>query len=229
MKNTIQTICIISVSTCLLSIITSCSPAIEGEGPIVETIKDADKFSKLDLQMEANVNISQGIENSAIVHAQQNIADAISFTVTGRTLRIYSKSNLSPSEPVTIDITMNNLEAIELSGSGMIKSTGTLKSPDLNLKVSGSGKMFIDAVCNKIKSDISGSGEITLKGSATESDLNISGSGTIYAFDLIAQNSEAGISGSGDIETTAISQLGAKISGSGNITYRGNPSKMRKK
>lgn len=209
--------------------LTSCNPTVTGEGPVVDVKKDADKFSKVDLQMEGDVIVKQGADNSIIVHAQKNIADAIQVTISGKTVRIYSDKNLEPTEPVEITVTMNNIEGLELSGSGVIRSEGTIKSTELDLKVSGSGKFFVDAVSNNIKGKISGSGVMNLKGSATESDLEISGSGSLFAYGLLTQNVSATISGSGSAEVTATSQLNAKISGSGNITYKGNPAKVNPK
>ncbi|MEO8150633.1 MAG: head GIN domain-containing protein [Bacteroidia bacterium] len=229
MKEQISLLTQLFISIALFTSFISCNPTITGEGPVVEVKKDADKFTKVDMQMEANVMITQGTENTVVIHAQQNIADAIETTLSGKSLKIYSNKNLEPSEPITIDITMNNIEGLEISGSGVMKSSGTIKTSELDLKVSGSGKIFIDAVCNNLKADISGSGEMTLKGSTTESDLEISGSGHLYAYDLLTQNTETEISGSGDAQVTTTEQLTTKISGSGSVTYKGNPAKVNPK
>jgi hypothetical protein len=229
MNNTLRNNCLILFSILAFSSLISCNPSVTGEGPVENIKKDADKFSKVNMQMEANVTVTQGVENSVVIHAQKNIADAIETSINGKTLKIYSNDNLIPSEPISIDITMNNIEMLEISGSGVMKSSGTLKTPELNLKLSGSGKIYADVVCNKIKTEISGSGEMTLKGAATESNLEISGSGHLYAFDLMTQIAKTEISGSGDAEITSVSELNAKISGSGSVVYKGNPPTLNKK
>jgi len=65
-----------------------------------------------------------------------------------------------------------------------------------------------------------------LSGSTTDFDVTISGSGDIKAYDLEADNVDATVSGSADIKVTARKMLKARVSGSGDISYKGNPQKV---
>lgn len=67
---------------------------------------------------------------------------------------------------------------------------------------------------------------MNLSGSTRNLEVSISGSGDIKAYDLEADYVEATISGSADIEITANESLKARVSGSGDISYRGNPKKI---
>jgi len=69
-------------------------------------------------------------------------------------------------------------------------------------------------------------GDITFSGQTSDFDATISGSGDIRAFDLEADNVNATVSGSADIKVTAKKMLKARVSGSGDITYKGNPEKL---
>ena len=69
-------------------------------------------------------------------------------------------------------------------------------------------------------------GDMALSGRTADFDASISGSGNIDAYDLIADNVNASISGSANIKVTANKAIDAKVSGSGNIDYRGNPEKI---
>ncbi len=73
---------------------------------------------------------------------------------------------------------------------------------------------------------MSGSGDMNLSGKTIDFEATISGSGDIKAYDLIADNVEATVSGSADIKVTANKMLKARVSGSGDISYRGNPEKV---
>ena len=73
---------------------------------------------------------------------------------------------------------------------------------------------------------MSGSGDITLSGTTKDFDATISGSGDIEAYNLEADNVSATVSGSADIQVTAKKSIKARVSGSGDISYRGNPEKV---
>jgi hypothetical protein len=92
--------------------------------------------------------------------------------------------------------------------------------------MSGSGDIALVVEANSVKASMSGSGDITLRGKTSNLEISISGSGDIKAYDFIADNVEALVSGSATVEVTANKSINAKVSGSGDIDYRGNPEKI---
>ncbi|HWA34862.1 MAG TPA: DUF2807 domain-containing protein, partial [Cyclobacteriaceae bacterium] len=114
-----------------------------------------------------------------------------------------------------------NMEA-DVSGSGDINLKGSCNNYDSD--VSGSGKIVINvAVRDQADFGVSGSGEIRAEGTAHEVKTSISGSGKVLAGNLVTDKCEIRISGSGDCEINVKSDLDAQISGSGSVTYRGDP------
>jgi len=126
--------------------------------------------------------------------------------------------------PVTVYVTMPEIKALSVSGSGSIKAAEAIKANDLDLAVSGSGSLNLAQVQSAaISSAISGSGSITIMGAAPRHDIRISGSGNVQSADLRAQDSKVSISGSGNCRVNATKTLDARIAGSGNIYVSGNP------
>ena len=74
-----------------------------------------------------------------------------------------------------------------------------------------------------IEVDISGSGKVVLEGIADEIDLNITGSGDLRAFNITAREGNIKISGSGDAEVRIEDRLDVRITGSGDVYYKGQP------
>lgn len=70
---------------------------------------------------------------------------------------------------------------------------------------------------------IDGAGDIAIEGDCTTLRIRISGSGTIFAQDLVCQDVDVAIGGSGDVEIHANRSLRAAIQGSGDITVHGRP------
>ena len=54
-------------------------------------------------------------------------------------------------------------------------------------------------------------------------EVHIAGSGNYRGGDLKAENASVDIAGSGDASYLPITTLKASVAGSGNVTYRGNP------
>lgn len=133
--------------------------------------------------------------------------------------------SVSGSGSLTIELELTgNLEA-DVSGSGNIDVKGKCRTFESD--VSGSGRVQLAAlVREKADFGVSGSGRIQARGSASEVLATISGSGKVLAADLLAKSCEIRISGSGDVEINVKEELTANISGSGTVSYRGNPSKV---
>jgi hypothetical protein len=129
--------------------------------------------------------------------------------------------NVSGSGSLLLEASAQDIAA-DVSGSGRLEFTGTCR--DLESKVSGSGKVGLNlSAADRTVMGISGSGKIVARGNAREIRVNISGSGEVLASDLEADRCEVKISGSGDVEVNVKSELDASVSGSGSVSYRGNP------
>ena len=112
-----------------------------------------------------------------------------------------------------------------VSGSGDLNLKGKMRSMDSH--ISGSGKIsFEGAIAGRLDIGISGSGRLFAAGSANEIKSSISGSGKINAADLVVDKCDVRISGSGDVVVNVKSVLNTNISGSGSVTYKGNPSQL---
>ena len=87
------------------------------------------------------------------------------------------------NEKVTVYITMPELKGLGVSGSGKAEIKDAVKTEDLDLSVSGSGKLYTnDIMVSNLGCSISGSGDIILggNGNATKADISISGSGDLF-------------------------------------------------
>ncbi len=111
-------------------------------------------------------------------------------------------------------------------GSGDITVNGI--HGKLQLIVSGSGDVVADRLqllnCS-IKS--MGSGDISIKGKTTALAIVASGSGDIDASQFTAISVKSSQLGSGDISVHPVEKLDAALTGSGDLTYYGNPAILK--
>jgi len=197
---------------------------IRGEGPIVERKVDLDPVKGISLPGSAKIFLTYGTKQEIRISGQENIIDNLKLDVQGGIWHLGNKQSVRESEPLKIYITLETLKLIRISGSGSVECENHFPGQNnLDLEISGSGKIHTDIEASDIMARISGSGDLVLRGSAKNLDFRITGSGSINAFDLPARRADARISGSGSIELTVEDRLDARISGSGNVYYKGNP------
>ena len=112
-----------------------------------------------------------------------------------------------------------------LQGLGDLKVGSTNITSTVTAKLSGSGDMdVLDIRANSVSGQLDGSGDMTLSGSACNATLVLNRSGELSARKLDAENVTAHVNGSGEISCTATKTLETNIQGSGEISYKGNPS-----
>ena len=230
-----------------------------------------DSFTKISFRAEGKLYLRQGSPQKVEVEGDRDYIEELDIRVDGDRLTM-GRDNWnfwnwkSGNNRVTIYVTVPDIKAVAVSGSGDLIGETKITSRDLDLNVSGSGSMILEAdASGVIDADVSGSGNIELKGksqnfeshvsgsgkvklnitvadratfglsgsgkviasgSAQEVKANISGSGEVQAADLVVDKCDVRISGSGDVEINVNKELDANISGSGTVTYKGNPSQV---
>lgn len=192
---------------------------------------DVSDFSGVSLKTSADVYITPGNTFKVTVEGDEETLEDTDIYVRGGMLIIDNKDNNfswfgNRNRDLEVMITMPKLEEVSVSGSGNLVTKGKFSSERLELNVSGSGDLEIEADARQTEASISGSGKIYIKGSTDRLDMSISGSGRIRGEDFKAKTCYAKISGSGSCEIYVEEEIDAKISGSGSIYYDGNPQRV---
>ncbi|MEE9362200.1 MAG: head GIN domain-containing protein [Cellulophaga sp.] len=203
---------------------------IKGNGNITTIEKSTGDYDAIAVSGFFDVDLVNGNEGDIILKGEENLLKHIIVEVKNGKLVIKTKKgyNLRTSfnKEIRITVPVESINKITLSGSGDIVGKKLIKASDFSTSMSGSGDITLKIEADSIKATMSGSGDINLSGKTTNLEVRISGSGDIAAFGLDAENVNATISGSADIQVTAHKMIKARVSGSGDIEYRGNPTKV---
>lgn len=188
--------------------------------------RDLKGFTKVSFGVSGNMYISIGPEFKVVLEGDKSVLEDIVTEVSGGRL-VVKKENwrFNQNEKVIVYITLPEINGLGVSGSGRAEIKDAVKTDDLSLSVSGSGKVFTnDITVNNLKASISGSGDIIVgSGNAANGDISISGSGNYTGENAKIGSLDISISGSGNCATNVTESLKASISGSGDVTYVGNP------
>jgi len=191
--------------------------------------RDLKGFTKVNFGVSGNMYINIGPEFKVVLEGDRDLLEDIETEVSGGRLVVKKDNwNWGMNEKVTVYITMPEIEGLGVSGSGKAEIKDLVKTENLSLSVSGSGKIFTNSIAvNNLKCSISGSGDINVGGgNADTGDISISGSGNYTGETAKIKSADLSISGSGNCLVNASESLTAHVSGSGNVTYTGGSPKI---
>lgn len=198
---------------------------ISGTGPVQTETRGAAGFNGIDLQINADVEITIGDQYFVEVSAQQNLLPIIKTEVIDGALQIRCDENIRNSDGIRVKVTLPALDEILLGGSGKITVMNAIRAEKMEISVAGSGDVIVlQADFEKLSNSIAGSGSIELGGKVNTMNVDISGSGDVKAKSLTANSLTVSISGSGTVTADVTTNLDASISGSGDVFYSGTPS-----
>ena len=164
------------------------------------------QFSRLDLAGSNNVTVTVGGRQSVVVRADSKLINDVTTRVVDGTLTIADTGSFTATSPMSVEVSVPSLTALELSGSGQISVSG-IKAQWLTVTITGNGLLY--AI-----------------GSTAQLDVTLSGEGTAQLNQLVADNVSALVTGAGLIEVIARASLVAVIPGDGAIIYGGNPAQV---
>ena len=204
---------------------------IKGNGNVVTIDRSVGEYDTVALAGWFDLELVSGSEGEITLKGESNLLEYIKTEVKDGKLVIKTRKgvNLKPSSwksGILVVVPVESIDGVSLSGSGDITSRTTLKSDSFETRISGSGDIVLDVEANSVEASMSGSGDMKLNGKASDFEVQVSGSGDISAYGLEADHVTVQVSGSADVEVTAKQSIKARVSGSGDISYRGNPGKI---
>lgn len=202
---------------------------VKGNGNITTITRTTSDYDGISCAGSFDYILVAGTEGKITIEGEENLLKYIVTEVKNNRLEIKTEKNINlrPSSNNTIKITIpfKDIDNVSLAGSGDLTNTDKITATDLKVDLAGSGDVILTVETNTVKGSIAGSGDLTLKGNTNNLEANIAGSGDFHGFDLQANNTDVSIAGSGDAKVVSNQSLKARVSGSGDIKYKGNPEK----
>jgi hypothetical protein len=200
---------------------------VHGNGNLTTQQRTVGNTERIKSMGNFNIDIVQGSPSSVKIEADENLMPYILTENSGERLVIHTREgyNLSSENKIKVTVTTDRLEEVELNGSGNVNGVGKFSGADhLKISVAGSGNINLSANTPEVESSIAGTGNITLSGETKKSKIEIAGVGDYKAEDLMSENVEIHIAGSGNARVYAENSLDIHIAGSGDVYYKGNAS-----
>ncbi|MCZ6595932.1 MAG: DUF2807 domain-containing protein [Bacteroidetes bacterium] len=198
---------------------------VVGNGNVTTKTVKTSGYDAIEGVGSMDIHLQKGTEGHITVTTDDNLHEYIIVEVKDNKLVLKTKknTNLKTNKGIHVTVPFKDISKVSMVGSGDIDSEDTVKADNLKVYVTGSGDIVLDVEANTLKVKITGSGDIELNGTTHDLEVSVSGSGDFSGFGLSAQNTDASVAGSGDIKVVAKNSIKARVSGSGDILYKGNP------
>lgn len=181
------------------------SGTTDGSSKVTSESRNVGGFEAVELEGVGNLSIRQTGSESLTVEAEEDVLPKIRTEVENNRLIIGPKPNtaLHTTQPINYRLEVNDLHALNLSGSG---------------------RMDVEGVStDSLAVTIGGAGAVKISGRADRQDIDIGGVGRYQAEDLESKEINITVEGAGSALVNASDELNVEVSGSGSVEYIGDP------
>jgi len=202
MKRVVKNIVLLMV---LFSLVSGCHrihDEIPGSGKLQKQKRDVGAFNSISTEGAFDLEIVYQKPQSLEIEGDDNVLPLITTEVSNNVLHIRSLRGYSVSEPITIRISLPDLEGVSASGAGNIEVSGIKNE-----------KFGIDA---------SGAPTIRAAGETRVLNIDASGAGKIDTHKLRAARVVVDSQGVSKVEVYAAEQLDVTVSGPSHVVYEGD-------
>lgn len=179
-------------------------------------------FTKIELEAPVKVILINGTEPKA---THSNSLANYNLEVEGGVLSIELKSKRMVGEVEELSIYFDQLNGIELNGTGEIATAAgsTIKGDRLVMEITGATKANLSLNLSQLNLEANGATKVTLSGAANNSIIEISGASHLNAEQFISKEIIMEASGASVFFVHAINVLQIEAAGAARGTYSGNP------
>lgn len=200
---------------------------IKGNGNMTTITRSTSDYDGIKCAGSFDYILVAGTEGNITLEGEENLLEYIVTEVKGGNLIVKTENNVnlrtSKGKTIKITIPFKDINNVSLAGSGDLWNEDKITSTNLDVALAGSGDVVLNVEASSIVGKLAGSGDLTLKGNTNELEAKVSGSGDFHGFNLQSNHTNVAVAGSGDAEVVSNISLKARVAGSGDIEYRGNP------
>lgn len=207
-------------------------PQVAGSGHGVQEARETPDFAVLQVEngIDATVVVDANQPRSVRLVGDDNLVALVrTFREGSSTLRVYFRQEVvggwTSSNPLRVEVTVPNLEALSSSGGGTMDVSGNVNNPGFDLEVSGGGTVRMRGLAtDSFSMDASGGSDVTLAGSATRVTSTMSGGSVLRARELSVRDATLDSSGGGSTVMRVSDSLRVTASGGSEVLIVGRPS-----
>ena len=209
--------------------ITACGNLLSerGNGDRITKTYDLEPYDEIEVSGRYDIYLVQSDDHDVTITVDENLIEEVNVYVRGSKLVIESERLIDSPDGVKIEIPANGIKALFSSGASNIVSKDLIRSEELEIVLSGAGKMDLRLDVEEVTLDLSGAALVYFEGVAKSLDVDMSGAGSLEADEFEVVDCKIEISGVGSAIVNVSGTLDAQVSGLGKVEYIGNPKSVK--
>ena len=192
--------------------------AEQGSGVAATETREVPSFTGVELAGGNNVTVRVGGASSVVVRGDDNLLGHITTQVVDGDLVVgQTPGNVETNSPTGVEVTVPSLDDLTLTGSGILSVIG-IETENMTVTLSGSGIVRASGTATKLDVDLPGSGEAELKDLVARNvNAIMSGSGLLRI--TATERLDASVPGNGAILYSGDpADVATNITGNGAVT-----------
>jgi hypothetical protein len=191
-------------------------------------IRNVSGFKGVSVSSAIDLFISQGNTEAVAVSAKETkVRDRIKTEVKDGILYISVEGKGwkdwgTGDQKMKAYVTVKDINKLEASGASDIKVSGSLKTDNLKLTLSGASDFEGTVNVKSIQINGSGASDVKISGSADQANIDMSGASDFKGYDFKVEYCKAEVSGAGENQVTVNKELDAEATGASSIRYKGD-------
>jgi len=204
---------------------------VKGSGKIAVTTRVITGYNSVDVSGSFDVYVRQDSVQSVRIETDDNLLEYVETREEGGVLYIDVRGNynLKPTDVIKVYVAGPSFRKFDASGACDFYTQGLVSSNEsISIELSGSSDADMELKAPRIKGDLTGAGSLKLKGQTKDLEIDGTGSSSFKCIEMMAENVEVDITGSGNAEVFASVKLDVSVTGSGSVKYTGTPAVNQK-
>lgn len=200
---------------------------IQGSGDLVTMEQNISDFTQVAAHHSCKLRITQGEDFEVVVRIDDNLAEHLRVEKKGDSLDIGMARGFNYGRmTLEADVTMPDLDGVQLSGASNAEVVGFSFTHDLDLGLSGASELVSQISTGDLVIHLSGASEVELEGRGDDVLVNASGASSADLAEFEARDVEVQLSGASSARLNLHGRLSGDASGAASVSYRGDPSSV---
>jgi eukaryotic-like serine/threonine-protein kinase len=198
---------------------------IQGTGNLVSLDQNITDFTNIETGFAFESTITRDTVYKVTVTLDDNIVDHLKVTKEGSTLKVFMDENFDYHDvTLKVDITMPDVQNINLSGASASVISGFNFTHDLNITLSGASAVSGTINTGNLILELSGASNVSFSGNGINLIVNGSGASVLSLGNFnLSGNANLVLSGASVSTIRVNGTLNATLSGASVLRYHGNP------